>query len=285
MPVIEERYDQNKIDSLKRYLKREADKDRTRDYEIIVDGFKVVSRTNDVEEFDDYEEEIKDNTRNIAILIYDGAGTNRNTRYSFSLNQDSTSPIPSKPVNSIGSLGEIDEIIQQKLEEKDKDYKIAALEKELEETQRQLTEAEQYHTQLEETIIRIREEKEEKPKPHPLAVQLGLIGSNILDGLLKKNIPQLNGLLGGVATEQPDPIATETPEAEATFKKKGDTPPAPQMTEQQQRNLRNLEMMEQAFDGEQLQIVIAIIQKLMEKPEQVIPVAQFLNLQNNSEHA
>ena len=159
------------------------------------------------------------------------------------------------------------------------------MEKELEETQRQLTEAEQYHTQLEEAIIRIREEKEEKPKPHPLAVQLGLIGSNILDGLLKKNIPQLNGLLGGVSTEQPDPTATETPEAEATFKKKGDTPPAPQMTEQQQRNLRNLEMMEQAFGGDELQIVIAIIQKLMEKPEQVIPVAQFLNLQNNNEHA
>lgn len=285
MPVIEERYDQNKIDSLKRYLKREADKDRTRDYEIIVDGFKVVSRTNDLEEFDDYEEEIKDNTRNIAILIYDGAGTNRNTRYSFSLNQDSTSPIPSKPVNGIGSLGEIDEIIQQKLDEKDKDYKIAALEKELEETQRQLAEAEQYHAQLEESIIRIREEKEEKPKPHPLAVQLGLIGSNILDGLLKKNIPQLSGLLGGIPSEQPDPTATEAPEAEATFKKKGDTPPAPQMTEQQQRNLRNLEMMEQAFGGDELQIVIAIIQKLMEKPEQVIPVAQFLNLQNNSEHA
>lgn len=43
MPVVEERYDQNKIDSLKRYLKREAEKGRTRDYEIIVDGFKVVS--------------------------------------------------------------------------------------------------------------------------------------------------------------------------------------------------------------------------------------------------
>ena len=90
MPVIEERYDQNKIDSLKRYLKREAEKGRTRDYEIIVDGFKVVSRTNDVEEFDDYEDEIQDNTRNIAILIYDGAGTNRNTRYSFSLNQSNS---------------------------------------------------------------------------------------------------------------------------------------------------------------------------------------------------
>ena len=147
MPVIEERYEQNKIDSLKRYLKREAEKGRTRDYEIIVDGFKVVSRTDDVEEFDDYEEEIKDNTRNISILIYDGAGTNRNTRYSFSLNQDNASPIPAKPMNGIGGLGEIDEIIQQKLEEKDRDYKISSLEKELEDTQQKLAEAEEYHQQ------------------------------------------------------------------------------------------------------------------------------------------
>lgn len=283
MPVIEERYDQNKIDSLKRYLKREADKGRSRDYEIIVDGFKVVSRTNEVDEFEDYEDEIKDNTRNIAILIYDGASTNRNTRYSFSLNQDNASPIPSKPVNGLGGLGEIDEIIQQRMEEKEKDFKISTLEKELDETNQKLSEAEDYHKQLEEEIIRL---KEEKPKPHALSLQLGEIGATVLDGLLKRNIPQLAGILNGFSEQQatPSPTASE-PEVEATFQKKTATPTAPQLTVEQQNRLRNLELMEQAFNGEQLQVVIAIIQKLIQKPEQVIPVAQFLNLQNDNEHA
>jgi hypothetical protein len=282
MPVIEERYDQNKIDSLKRYLKREADKGRSRDYEIMVDGFKVVSRTNEVDEFDDYEEEIKDNTRNIAILIYDGAGTNRNTRYSFSLNQDNSSPIPTKPVNGMGSLGEIDEIIQQRLDEKEKDFKISTLEKELEETSQKLSEAEDYHKQLEAEIVRIREEK---PKPHPLSLPIGEIGAMVLDGLFKRNMPKLAGILNGIS-EQVQPTQTGTePDVEATFQKKANGQTFPQLTVEQQNRLRNLELMEQAFNGEQLQVVIAIIQKLIQKPEQVIPVAQFLNLQNENEHA
>jgi hypothetical protein len=283
MPVIEERYDQNKIDSLKRYLKREADKGRARDYEIIVDGFKVVSRTNEVDEFDDYEDEIKDNTRNIAILIYDGAGTNRNTRYSFSLNQDNASPISAKPINGLGGLGEIDEIIQQRLDEKEKDFKISSLEKELEETSQKLSEAEDYHKQLEDEIVRL---KEEKPKPHAFSLQLGEIGATVLDGLLKRNIPQLAGILNGFSEPQAAHATTTTePEVEATFQKKGNAQTSPQLTEQQIGRLRNLELMEQAFNGEQLQVVIAIIQKLIQMPEQVIPVAQFLNLQNDNEHA
>lgn len=277
MPVIEERYDQNKIDSLKRYLKREADKGRTKDYEVIVDGFKVVSRTDDVEEFDDYEEEIKDNTRNISILIYDGAGTNRNTRYSFALNQDNTSPIPSKPVNGLGGLGEIDEIIQQKLDEKDRDYKITSLEKELDEAQQKLAEAEEYHQQLQDEITELK-----TVKKNPMNQQLGEIGASIMDNLLKRNMPQLAGVLNGIIP--PPAQATQAePQGEATFQKQGETQASPQLSERQMRNLNNLEMMEEVFNEEQLQIAIVILRKLMENPEQLIPVAQFLNLHNSDE--
>jgi|GEM_PF-1192859 len=280
MPVIEERYDQNKIDSLKRYLKREADKGRPRDYEIIVDGFKIVSRTDEVNEFDDYEEEIKDNTRNIAILIYDGAGTNRNTRYSFSLNQDNASPIPAKPVNGIGGLGEIDEIIQQKLDEKEKDFKIATLEKELEETQQKLTEAEDYHQQLQD---KIRQMEETKPQPNALSLSLGEIGATVLDGLLKRNVPQLAGILNGIMPPPAAPAAPAEAQGEATFQKQGEAQQSPQLTERQMQNLQNLNMMEQVFNEEQLQIAIVILRKLMECPDQLIPVAQFLNLHNSNE--
>lgn len=283
MPVIEERYEQNKIDSLKRYLKREAEKGRTRDYEIIVDGFKVVSRTNDVEEFDDYEDELQDSTRNVSILIYDGAGTNRNTRYSFALNQDNTSPISAKPVNGVGSLGEIDEIIQQKLEEKDRDYKIAALEKELEETKQQLAECEEYKDELQAKVTNLEAEVAAKPQPNQLNLQIGEIGAALVGNLMKKNMPQLSGLLNGLMGTPEIPAPATQPEVEATFQKQEDAPAAPQMTEQQSRNLKNLEMMEQAFSAEQLQIVIAIIQQLMRTPEQVIPVAQFLNLHEHEQ--
>lgn len=277
MPVIEERYDQNKIDSLKRYLKREADKGRTKDYEITVDGFKVVSRTDEIDEFDDYEEEIKDNTRNISILIYDGQGTNRNTRYSFALNQDNTSPIPAKPMNGIGGLGEIDEIIQQKLDEKDKDFKISMLEKDLAETKQKLFEAEQYHQQLQEEITFVRDSK---PKPTALGVTLADFGTVILDGLLKKNIPQLAGVLNGMMPQQEG--QAQEAQGEATFQRQGDGQ-SPQLTEKQLQYLGNLEAMEEAFTPEQMAIAMVIMRTLMGDPGQLIPVAQLLNLHNSDE--
>ncbi|MBS1586511.1 MAG: hypothetical protein JSS82_13300 [Bacteroidetes bacterium] len=277
MPVIEERYDQNKIDGLKRYLKREADKGRSKDFEITVDGFKVVSRTDDVEEFDDYEDEIKATTRNISILIYDGPGTNRNTRYSFVLNQDG-SAIPSKPMNGVGSLGEIDEIIQQRLDEKDRDYKITNLEKELAETQQKLTEAEEYHQQLQDEIDRM---KVEKPKPSALGITLADFGTTLLDGLLKKNMPQLAGVLNGLMPQQGAAPATEA-EGDATFQKQGDGL-SPQLTEKQLQYLGNLEAMEEALTPEQMAIAMVIMRTFMNDPDQLITIAQLLNLHNSNE--
>lgn len=283
MPVIEERYDQNKIDSLKRFLQREESKGKTRDFEIFVDGFKIVSRTCDINEFDDYEDEIKDGSRNMSILIYDGTGTNRNTRYSFSF-QDG-SPIPARPLNGIGSLGEIDEIIQQKMEEKDRDYKIAALEQELKNTKQQLFEAEEYHVQLQERVTELEAEVAAKPIPSSLNPQLREFGVALVGNLIQKNVPQLSGILNGLMglPGTSAPVAPPEPPAEATFHKQ-EEPEAPQMTEQQLRNLKNLEAMERAFDNDQLQVVIAIIERLMHDPQQVIPVAKFLNLHNSNEH-
>src|SRR3954464_6979481 len=103
MPLHDLKFDQHKIDSLKRYLQREADKERAKDYEIIIDGFRVVSRTDDLSEFDEYEQEIKSDTRNISILIFDGPGTNRNTRYSFALQSETTS----RTNGGLNGLGEI----------------------------------------------------------------------------------------------------------------------------------------------------------------------------------
>jgi hypothetical protein len=281
MPVIEERYDQNKVDGLKRYLKREAEKGRGKDFEIIVDGFKVVSRTDDADEFDAYEDEVKDNTRNVSILVYDGHGTNRNTRYSFSLNHDGMSPIPSSPVNGLGTLADIDEIIQQRLDEKDREYKISSHEKELLETKQKLFEAEEYKDQLQQRILDLEDEKGEKPKPNQFSLNLGELGASLVSGLLKKNAPQLAGLLNGILPQENQ--AEAEPQGAATFQKQESGTAMPQMSESQVRNLNNLQLMEQTFDEQQLQIAMVILRTLIKNPDQLLPVAQFLNLHNSDE--
>ena len=281
MPLIEERYDQHKIDSLKRYLQREAEKGRARDYEIIIDGFKVVSRTNDVNEFDGYEEEIRDTTRNLSILIYDGDKTPRNTKYSFALNQDS--PIPAQPQNGLGSLADIDQMIQQKMDDKEKDFQIRTLTEKLEETEGKLQEAEEYNEKLQDELKYIKENRFKMKDVNLLEVGAELLKYTVAKNANKSPLAQqLNGILGALSNiEQPALPPQQTPDAsdtecETTTQEHGD---APELTDIQKLIFRSIQQMERAFTPQQLPIVNGVLVKLMENPDQLIPVAELLNVQ------
>jgi hypothetical protein len=285
MPLLEERYDQHKIDSLKRYLQRETDKNRARDYEIIVDGFKVVSRTNDIGEFDDYEQEIKDNTRNLSILIYDGDKTNRNTKYSFALNQDSA--IPAQPQNSLGSLGDIDQIIQQKMDDKDKDYQINTLKEKLEETEEKLEESEEFAEKLKAELEHIKANRFQMKDVNLLEVGAELLKFTINQKAKKSPFAaQLSGILGAISDmDQPAlPPKTESePDCEVTVQEQPGNP-QPALTEIQLLLLDNIQQMERVFTPEQMPIMNRVMNKLMENPSQLIPVAELLNVKIKNEH-
>ena len=280
MPLIEEKYDQHKIDSLKRYLQREAEKGRAKDYEIIVDGFKVVSRTDNVEEFEDYEQEIKSTTRNISILIYDGSGTNRNTRYSFVLNMDST--IPQQPLNGVGGLGEIDEMIQQKLDEKDREYELKMLREKVEELEEKLEDAEEYQEDLEKELAHLKEQTQAN-KFNLGSLNLVELGAEVLKHAISRNAntspmaAQLAGVLGALNTP-PTPQPPAEPEGEVSFKEQheGDYP---QLTERQAQILQSIQHMEKVFNGKQLLTMNHIIVSMMNDPEQLMTVAELLNIQ------
>ncbi len=280
MPLIEERYDQHKIDSLKRYLQREAEKGRARDYEIIIDGFKVVSRTSDVNEFDDYEAEIRDTTRNLSILIYDGDKTPRNTKYSFALNQDST--IPAQPQNGLGSLADIDQMIQTKMDDKEKDFQIRTLTEKLEATEEELREAEEYNGKLQEELKYIKENRFKMKDVNLLEVGAELLKYTVAKNANKSPLAQqINGILGALShMEQPALPPQQTPnasdtECETTTQEHGG---APELTEIQMLILRSIQRMEQAFTPQQLPVVNGVLVKLMENPDQLIPVAELLNV-------
>lgn len=272
MPKIEGKYDQDKIDSLRRYLQRESEKGRARDYEIIVDGFKVVSRTDDIEEFDDYEQEIQDSTRNVTILIYDGDTTPRNTKYSFSLNQDNS--FPQQPTNGLGSLGEVNQLIQQKLDEQNKEYQLERLREKLKETEEKLQEAEEYKDQLAQEIEHLNANKNSFQ-----GINLGELGSEILKYTLARNAGKsplaanLSGFLGAFgASPAPVPPETQEQEYEATMEAQE------QPTEQQMAILRSIQQMEKVFSRQQLQVMTKVITTLMEHPDHLFPVAELLNI-------
>src|SRR5688572_16376404 len=71
-----ERYDPKKIERLAQHLRLYYDKEQPIDFEIIVDGFKVVRRTNDPNLFSMYENFIDADSKCLEILLYNGASNN-----------------------------------------------------------------------------------------------------------------------------------------------------------------------------------------------------------------
>lgn len=259
MPLIQEKYSQGRIDVVRRFLQRETDKGKPRDYEIIVDGFKIVSRTDDLKEFEDYEQELKEDTRNISILVYDGPNTNRNTRHSFSLEGSG---------NTLSGLGEIDQIISQRLSEREREYELQRTQEKLSATEQQLAEAEEFADQLEQ---RIRDMEQAR---YTNAVSLGEVASALLSGILQKNagkIPMGQSLAGLLSGSTPPVSDSHTsPQDAVSFEKQVTT----QHDEQTQARLALIERMQQRLDEQQLVGLLSIIDYLCEHPNNISTVIE-----------
>lgn len=272
MPTVEDKYDQSRIESIRRSLQREADKGKPRDFEILVDGFKIVPRTNNIDEFDEYEQEIRDTTRNVAFLLYDGSGTNRNTKYLFTFHREGIIPV-SQPA----TLGEIDKIVAQKLTERDKDYELSRLREKLEETGGKLEEAEEYAEQLQTRIT----ELEQSAKGRML--NWGDLGASILMGVLRSNPHMLPGGAGGALAGflkmeegevKQDSNTAQPSEGQASYSRDE------RHDSQTQGRLALLEQMQQKLDERQMVGVLNIIGYLGEHPEQINTVIELLQTEN-----
>jgi hypothetical protein len=271
MPLITEKFDQHKVDIIKRYLQRETDKGRSKDFEIIVDGFKVVSRTSDIEEFEDYEQEVTEDSRNLTILVYGNANANRNTRYSFSL-QNETVRQSNQPANG---LGEIDQVIAQKLEEKEREHEFSRLKEQLSATKAQLAEAEEYADSLQKRI------KDMEEKRYTQAVSLGEVASVVLKTLVKQHAARIPGgqaLAGLLGADLPEELPASIPQeaAPVSFERQPDSEP---LDEQTRNRLSLIEQMQHRFNEQQMVAVFSIMDALSAAPEKIDTVLVQLGLQ------
>lgn len=93
----EERYEQAKIEKLIQYLRFYSEKGQPVDYEILIDNFKAVRRTNDPENFLIFKNFIAADTRVMQVLLFSGS-SNNNEKRTFDFGE-----LPSKNENKISS--------------------------------------------------------------------------------------------------------------------------------------------------------------------------------------
>ena len=264
MPISNEKYDQLKIDRLKHFLQNMADKGQAKPYEIFVDSLKVVPKTDDVKDFDNFEFYMNEDTEKVRILIYNSNLSPRNDQYCFYVQENKVG----KPLNG---LGDLDGIIQEKLAARDREYEFNKLKEDYEKAKGELDEAEEYIEELEEKLALATNDKHKIKNLDLVDLAGGLIGR------WAENNPQLlqyglSGLAGGQKQ-----VATSSPEGETevSFKKKEDTT-EPTQTEKQY--LQFIDQLRHSLSEEQFHIIMHIIDRLTKEPEQIQPVAELLNI-------
>jgi len=276
MAITSETYDQLKIDKLKLYLQTQADRNAARFYEIYVDNLKAVHKTNDIQEFDSYEDYMTEDTERIRILVYTTSSSSpRNDQYVYRMKkQDEQKTI----VQQQGLSGiELENRMEEKLQTHRERWEHEALVKELEETKQQLRESEEYAEKL---VAELQEYRGKKL--HWGNVNLGELASVVVEGIVRRNPQMVAKLPGGEALagiiEQDNKergTTTPTQETEVSFKKKSDTP---ELSEEEKGYLNFMRGIAESFDDEEIVILTQVITKLEEDTTQLKPVAELLNI-------
>jgi hypothetical protein len=262
MAITNENFDQQKIEKLKYFLEDMAEKNSPRPYEIFVDNLKVVPKTEDPAHFDGHEYYINEDTEKIRILIYNSVLSPRNDQYCFYIK-----PLPQQQPQSLNGPGDINQMIELRLSEREREYENRRMSEELQETKKQLSEAEHYIEGLEKKLEQATDAKYKFKN-----IDLLDLGAAMLGRLAEKHAGALTGL-GLPSLSGMEEQSLPAPEAEASFQKK-----SAGLNEMQVGYLNLLQQLENCFQPEELQVVMEIIQRFVSEPQQLKKVAEMLQI-------
>lgn len=270
-----EKYSAEKIEKLHEYLKRYHQLGQPIDYEILVDGFRAVRRTNDPEVFYQFDTFVNADTQNIEIVFYQGS-SNNNERFLFLLtdtpiqrnNQDEQSlsgiEIQNRILDGINKERERWEM-EKLLEEKKQ------LEKDNADYEAWIGELEEDKKNLEEEITVL------KAGQNPLNSLLGELGSSFVTGMLKKNPGILKALpggetLSGFISETDDRPTTSNEQEESTVKVK----PKAEPDAQDKEAIEFIKGLQHVFSQEEFIKVMQVLDSLASDKNNIDVVIQLL---------
>lgn len=272
MPVTNDTYDQLKIDKLKHFLEAQAEKGQAKPFEIFVDNLKVVSKTDDPKEFDNYEFYMNEDTEKIRILIYNSSLSPRNDQYCFQVQKNIGT------TKSLNGLGEVENMIQEKLAARDREHEMNRLKEELEATKLELEESEEYADSLEKEIQYLKENKFKLGN-----INVAEFTAAMLEGFVRKNPQFLTKFPGGEAlagliqqdNQEKERLLSQPQQQEPKVEVQKDT--STEITEQEKLQLSLLRKIDQTFSREQAEMFNAVIHAMVEEPSIIPTILELIN--------
>jgi hypothetical protein len=268
--IAKEKYDQRKVDRLHDHLKIYFEKGRPIDFEIIVDGFKVVRRTSDIEMFGLYENHVDGDTKSLEILLYSGT-SNSNDKHIFFFGN-----APKENLDGIDVEDQIESGVNQRLREQEfvkLQDKNRELEDEIKDLEREVARLEKANETME-------------ASQSPLTGMLGTFGSSLIETFIKRNPKIMASIPGGSALaglldDSVPPAPTE--DVEVSFKpKSSEESNAPHvLSDLDQQAIQFVNQLKAVFNKEEFDKINLILQSLAEEKSRFDKVIQTLNIQTN----
>lgn len=291
--ITTEKYDIVKLERLKHFLEANVEKGKPKFYEIFVDNLKAVDKTNDPSCFDEYQMYQNDDTRMIKVLIYTSTeNCPRNDKFIFTLRD----PYNERKQEELGGL-EVENKISSAIEQERNRIQLEQLQKELEQVKDELEDCEDYNEKLDAELQQCKQELEASRKRKVTLTEMnaGNLVGFATDYFLKNypgisnKVPLLSSLSGFLSNEdaedQPSPLtdATKSPlNGHASFTRKQPTEGLNELDEITKKKLNFFSQMEAAFDEDQLEKVIEIIDGLGASPEQIDIVHSLLQSEDSN---
>ena len=274
MPFINEKYSEQKIDNLYHFLQNSKEQGEPEDYEVFVDAFKVVKRTNDLSRFESYSNFIQPETKTLTVIIYDGTSP-RNTKHIFAIKDDGT--------NGLNGL-DVDTRIEEKLRIEKERWETNLLKQENEKLKTDLAEAEAYIEQLEDDADKVKDKKFRMGD-----VNVVEFASVMLEGFVRRNPQILTKLPGGEAlagvieqdnADREKALLDKSPEPEVSFTKRSSATQSA-LSDEDKSYLDFIKSLKDKFDHEQMNDVMSILDVLSKQPNVIKNTLQFVTNQNN----
>lgn len=266
--LSKQKYDPVKVSKLAEVLRLHHEKGNAMDYEIILDGLKVVRRTNSPELFSLFENFISADTRLLEVVFYPGT-SNNNEKHLFTFHEEKEQGL---------SGVEIDNRIQEHVQKERKEWEFNLLKKENQDLKDEVEDLEKEVEKLEkekETII---------SNQSPLKGVLGEFGSSFVESFVRRNPNIIKGLPGGETLagliENDNKQKEETPQEDSavSFQPKSNQP---SLSEDQQSAIAFVDQLKTQFAKEEFDQVLHILQAMSEEKTRIGSVINHLNIKTN----
>ncbi|MBI2968900.1 MAG: hypothetical protein HYY40_13955 [Bacteroidetes bacterium] len=259
-------YSPLKIQQFKMWLEEMKEQNKTQYFEVFVDDFKIVPRTDNIEDFDRHEQYLDEDTQKVTVLYYNTPNSNRYKKNIYLLKNKS------QPVQQNQTLSgpEVDAKIEEKVTIAKERWDCEQVKKELETTKGKLGEAEDFIEKLKGIIADTEKKLQDAKSMGDFAAVIKELAPQFLS--LKKN-PKEN--LAGQQTEK-------KPEEEASFSK-ASSEKTSELSETEKRYIEAGKMLEEKFNPQELDIVLSIIDTLGTDKSNIKPVAELLNINSKTQ--